>query len=118
MVRCFVDDQHLVDYLREKAMLHLQSLLLVASAAPLNSFPQLCESYVCIHKDKIWSAAQSTIRHASSTFVKAYLDFLLASNAQTFYCNRFSSISVEMVAAFRDIGKPAPFFNSILGPAA
>ena len=118
MVRCFVDDQHLVEYLRNKAMLPHKSLLLVASEAPLDSFPQLCESYVCIHKDKIWSAAQSTIRHANGTFVKAYVDFLLASNAQTFYGNRFSSFSVEMVAAFRENGKTATFFNPILGPAA
>ena len=117
MVRCYVDDELLLDYLRNIAMVPPQSLLLIASEAPHHRFSQLCESYVCIHKDMIWSPADSDIGHAHTTLVKAYIDYLLASNAHTFYGNRFSSFSVEMVAQFRHIGKGATFYNTILGPA-
>ncbi len=113
-VRCFVDDELLLDYLQKVAMLPTKSLLLIASEAPLHSFPRLCESYECIHKDKIWSPADSRIKHANTTLVKAYMDYLLASNAQTFYGNRYSSFSIEMIAHFRHSGRRASFYNTIL----
>ena len=113
-VRCFVDDELLLDYMHNVAMLPTNSLLLVASEAPLHSFPRLCESYECIHKDKIWSPAESRIKHANTTLVKAYVDYLLASNAQVFYGNRYSSFSIEMISQFRHVGKKASFYNTIL----
>ena len=115
-VRCYVDDELLLDFMQKVAMLPTQSLLLIASESPLHSFPRLCETYKCIHKDKIWSPAESRIKHANTTLVKAYVDYLLASNAQTFYGNRWSTFSIEMIAHFRHIGRRASFYNTILGP--
>ena len=117
MVRCMMEDELLLDYLQNSAKLPSKSLLLIASEASVDTFPRLCESYVCIHKDMIWSPENSSIKHSDTVLVKAYLDYLLAGNAQTFYGNRFSSFSAEMVAQFRHKGKRATFYNTILGPA-
>lgn len=114
LVRCFVDDKRLLDFLQKEISLPGGTLVLIASEKGLTDFPLLCKLYVCIHKNDVWSSSKSTLKHADSTLVMAFMDFLLANQAYAFYGNRFSSFSQSLVTSFREVGKKAQFYNTIL----
>ena len=117
MLRCYVTDEHLNKYLQDIAGLSKGTVILITSQEPLDMFPMVCEAYKCIHKSEFWTPEQSNIRHANTTLVQAYMDYLLAERATAFYGNVFSSFSVDLVAAFQDRNRPADYFNPDLGPA-
>jgi len=111
MVRCYVDDGRLLDFLQHKAAIPSGTMVLVTSDNHLDHFPLLCGVYRCVHKMQVWSPAESDLRHANSTLVLAYLDFLLAGEARAFYGNMFSSFSGELLAEFHANNKEAQFYN-------
>ena len=95
MVRCFVEDELLLEFMQNMAMLPSKLLALIASEAPVDALPRFCELYMCVHKDVIWSPKTFTIDRSSTTLVKACVDYLLAGNAQTLYGEIFSRFFTE-----------------------
>lgn len=114
MVRCFMTDEMIRDFLRDEVRLKAGSRVLIASEEGLEKFFLTCANYTCMHKRDFWTPSTSKIRHANSTLVQAYVDYLIAGHAEAFYGNRFSSFSQELVDEFKDKGKPAQYINIIL----
>lgn len=99
--------------------LHVGSLLHVCSGSPLESFPSLCSTYKC------FSVGQAMARSAAlresmglagrcvTREISAAVEFWLATYADAFYGNVHSSFTVEQLATYRMLGKPAAYYNGV-----
>ena len=114
LVRCYVDDHLLLDFLQHQAAVPNGALVLIVSEKHSDRFPMVCGVYQCLHKSHVWSPSDSLLKHADSTLVLAYLDFLLAGKANAFYGNMFSSFSIELVAEFQDHSRKSSYYNPVL----
>lgn len=111
LVRCYMGEKLIADFLRENSTLQKTSLLLIASELGLEAFPTICKLYTCIHKQQFWSPQLSELRHGDSTLVQAYIDYLLVNNALEFYGNKHSTFAEVTVERFRELNKPAHYYN-------
>lgn len=113
-IKCYYTDEMILDYLQNKVHVPPGTLLQVASGVPLKNFTNLCSVYKCFKVAEIVEELKhirTGLGDCITREIFAAIEFWTASYAYAFYGNLHSSFTVEEICTFRQLGKPAAYYN-------